>query len=127
VLAGCPIVHVPAAGIGDLPDAVLLVVEAGVVLLGRADARRIVMAVAGPGHVLAPPGDGQELRGLTAARVTAVTRDAGRALMAVPGAASAVARALPPSLPSLSTRSTLAPRSASWVVTCELGWSRGRV
>jgi CRP-like cAMP-binding protein len=93
-LTGSPTVHVPSAGVGDVPDAVLLVVETGVVLLVRGDSRRIVMAVAGPGEVLAPPGEGQELRGLTRARVTAVTRDAGRELMAVPGAAAAVARAL---------------------------------
>jgi CRP-like cAMP-binding protein len=93
-LTGCPIVDVPAGAVSQVPDAALLVVEGGVVLLARVNARRIVIAVAGPGDVLAPPGDGQELRGLTRARITAVTRDAGRALMAVPEAATAVARAL---------------------------------
>jgi CRP-like cAMP-binding protein len=93
-LSGCQIVDVPPAGISEVPDAVLLVVEVGVVLLGRGESRRIVLAIAGPGEVLAPPGDGQELRGLTRACVTAVTRDAGHELMAVPGAAAAVARAL---------------------------------
>jgi CRP/FNR family cyclic AMP-dependent transcriptional regulator len=65
-----------------------------VVLRAGADARRIVIAGAGPGDVLAPPGHGQHLRGLTDGCVTAVTRGAARALMTVPTAAAAVMRAL---------------------------------
>ncbi len=93
-LAGCPNVRVPAGDAAEVPDAVLLVVEKGVVLLAGDDTRRIVMAVAGPGEVLTPPAQGQELRGLTGGYVTAVTREAARALMAVPAAAAAVTQAL---------------------------------
>jgi CRP-like cAMP-binding protein len=95
VLARCPTVGVPAGGSAEVPDvALLLVVEDGIVLVAGGDGRRIVVALAGPGEVLAPPSGARELRGLTRGSVTALTRDAERALMAIPGAAAAVTDSL---------------------------------
>jgi CRP-like cAMP-binding protein len=93
-LSGCPVVEVPAGRSADLPDAALLVVENGVVVVVGADTRRIVIAVAAAGDVLAPLGRHEDLRGLTSARVTAVSREAQRALMHIPAAAEAVTDAL---------------------------------
>jgi CRP-like cAMP-binding protein len=98
VLAACPRVDVPRGAPAALPDAALLVVEQGIVVVTVADARRIAIAVARDGDVLAPLADGVELRGLTYARVTAVTRDAERALLRVPAAAEAITHALVASL-----------------------------
>jgi CRP-like cAMP-binding protein len=97
-LAGCPRVDVAAGAVAELPDAALLVIEDGIVVLSGADSRRIAIAIAGPGEVLAPLGLGEHLRGLTAATVTTVTGDAKRALMHVPPAAGAVTDALVDSL-----------------------------
>jgi CRP-like cAMP-binding protein len=93
-VAGCPVVDVPAGRSADLPDAALLVVEEGVVVVIGADTRRIVIAVATAGDVLAPLGSHEHLRGLTSARVTALSREAQRALMHIPAAAQAVTDAL---------------------------------
>ena len=93
-LAACPRVDVPLGRAAELPESALLVVEQGVVVLTAADSRRIAIAVAGPGEVLAPLASGEQLRGLTGARVTAVTRDAERALLRSPAVAEVIADAL---------------------------------
>ncbi len=98
VLAGCPTVDVPAGVIAEIPDAALIVIEDGLVLLVGVDFRRILIAIAGPGDVLAPLADGEDLRGLTRARVTAVTPEAKRALMHIPAAAGAITDTLVDSL-----------------------------
>jgi CRP/FNR family transcriptional regulator, cyclic AMP receptor protein len=93
-LASCPVVDVRAGRSVELPDAALIVVEQGVVVLTGADARRIVIALAGAGEVLAPPTSDEDLRSLAGARLTALSHDAQRALMRIPAAAEAVADAL---------------------------------
>ena len=93
-LAGCPTVDVQPGRVARLPDAALLVVEHGLVVLTASDARRIAIAVAGAGAVLAPLATGEELRGLTAARVRAITRHAERLLLRIPAAAEALTDAL---------------------------------
>ena len=93
-LAGCAAIDLPAGRSVALPDAALVVVEQGVVVLTSADARRIVIALAGAGEVLAPPANHEELHGLTDARLTAVSPDAQRVLMRIPAAAQAVTDAL---------------------------------
>jgi CRP/FNR family cyclic AMP-dependent transcriptional regulator len=93
-LASCPVINVPAGRSVELPNAALIVVEQGVVVLTGADARRIVIALAGAGEVLAPPASDEELSSLTGARVTALSHDARRVLMRIPAAAEAVTDAL---------------------------------
>ena len=89
-LASCPVVDVPPGRSVDLRDAALIVVEQGVVILTGADGRRIVIALAGAGEVLAPPASDEELSSLTGARVTALSHDARRVLMRIPAAAEAI-------------------------------------
>jgi CRP/FNR family cyclic AMP-dependent transcriptional regulator len=97
-LAGCPRVDLAAGGTAYIPDAALLLVEDGVVVVAAADARRIAIAIAGRGEVLAPLGRGEQLRGLTSARVRAVTPVAKHALMHIPPAAGVITDALVDSL-----------------------------
>jgi CRP-like cAMP-binding protein len=97
-LAGCPRIDMAAGAVAELPEAALLVVEHGVVVVARADSRGVVIAIAGPGEVLAPLGRCEHLRGLTPARVTTVTGVAKRALMEIPPAAAAITDALVESL-----------------------------
>jgi CRP/FNR family cyclic AMP-dependent transcriptional regulator len=94
VLATCPRIEIARGQAARPRDAALLVVEDGIVVLSAADARTIAIAVAPAGDVLAPLADGEQLRGLTDARVTAVTREAECALLRIPGAAQAVADGL---------------------------------
>ena len=93
VLAACPRIEIPR-GRAAWADAALFVVERGIIVLAAADARRIAIAVVGAGEVLAPLAAGEELRGLTDARVTAMTRDAERALLRIPAVAQLIADAL---------------------------------
>jgi CRP/FNR family cyclic AMP-dependent transcriptional regulator len=99
VLDACPTLEASAGSVvdaADVPSADVLVVEEGVaaIVADAASARRIVLAVAGPGAVLVPPSSGSRLAALTDARVTAVSRDAFDALLRDPAAAAAVAAAL---------------------------------
>lgn len=100
VLDACPTVGLGegvAADARELPAAVLLVIEKGVVALvsGEPDVRRrMVVAIAAPGDVVVPPRRNQVLRALSPAQLTALTTDAERELLRQPAAASAVASAL---------------------------------
>ena len=100
LLADCPRLELAAGSTRDAdetPSAVLLVVESGAVALVRSNetsARRIVVALAGPGELLLPPGGDDGLSALTDARVTAVTADAYRELLANADAAAAIADSL---------------------------------
>lgn len=97
LLEGCPQLELAggtARGPDELPGAVLLVVDAGAVALvrsGEATGRRIVLALAGAGEVLLPPGSEDQMTAITDARMTAVTHEAYRELLANPEAAAAVA------------------------------------
>ena len=99
-LGACPALELragEAAIPAELSEAVLLVVERGVVLLAsgaRDAARRMIEAVAGPGAVLVPPTPGAELRALLRAQLTALTPDAESALLREPDAARAITTAL---------------------------------
>jgi CRP-like cAMP-binding protein len=76
----------------DLPAAALFVVEGGVVaaLSGSRSGRRMVVAVAVPGDVLAPPGGEQQLLALQDAVLCVVTAQALRGLLGRPRAAEAL-------------------------------------
>ena len=100
LLAGCPRLELEAGAAGDagrLPNAVLLVVDHGTVALvhstGEAS-RRIVLALAGAGEVLLPPGPDDRIAAITDARLTAVTPEVYGELLANPEAAAAVADSL---------------------------------
>lgn len=98
VLAACPSVEIPRGRAARPPDAALLVVDRGIVVVTATDSRRIAIAVAPAGDLLAPLANGEELLGLTDARVISVTRDAEGALLRTPSVAQAVIDALIASL-----------------------------
>ena len=86
-----------ARGAAQIPDAALLVVEEGLVLLSSARAgssRRMAVALAGPEEVLLPPATGERLEALEDSWLTVVSPAALSALLAVPAAAAAVMDAL---------------------------------
>jgi CRP-like cAMP-binding protein len=98
-LACCPCVHLPAgeASPADpFPGAVLLMVEAGTVAVvsdpGRQ--RRMVVAVARAGGVLAAPSGDQQVISLEDASVRAVTDVAWRGLLERPAASALIVDAL---------------------------------
>ena len=80
----------------DFPAAGLLVVESGTVAVvcGPRLGRRIVVAVAASGGVLAVPVGDQRLIALQDAAVLAVAADARRCLLGLPAAAEAIVEAL---------------------------------
>lgn len=100
LLAGCPCVELEAGATrsaGQLPSAVLLVVDEGAVALVRTaeeSSRRIVLALAGAGEVLLPPGRDDRIAAVTEARLTAVPSDVYRELLANREAAGAIADSL---------------------------------
>ena len=86
-----------ARGAARIPDAALLVVEEGLVLLSSARAgssRRMAVALAGPEEVLLPPATGERLEALEDSWLTVVSPAALSALLAVPAAAAVVMDAL---------------------------------
>jgi CRP-like cAMP-binding protein len=100
LIAGCPLLELSAGatrGPDGIPSAVLLVVDSGTVALVRsaeASARRIVLALAGPGELLLPPGPDDRVSAVTDARLTAVTPGAYRELLSHPETSAAIADAL---------------------------------
>ena len=99
LLSDCPLIELEAGAVrrvDDLPAGVLLVVDEGTVALVRSgeSARRIVLALAAAGEVLVPPGRADHLTAITDARLTVVTDDAYRELLAQPEAAAAIADSL---------------------------------
>ena len=98
VLVRCPTLRLTAGQARlQVNDAALLPLEEGIVLVTsrRAGAsRRMVVAVAGPGAVLLPPGAGERLEAVTDARLTVVGEAARTELLAVPGAAATLVGAL---------------------------------
>jgi len=72
-----------------IPDCAALVVEEGVVLVTSAKAgasRRMILAVAGPGAVLLPPGRDERLEALADSWLTAITPAARASLLELPDA-----------------------------------------
>jgi CRP-like cAMP-binding protein len=99
-LAGCATVALrdgASRAAGRIPACALLVVEEGLVEVAslRAGAtRRMVVAVAGPGAVQLRPERDERLEALGDAWLTAVSHEALRALLQLPGAAAALLEAL---------------------------------
>jgi CRP/FNR family cyclic AMP-dependent transcriptional regulator len=98
-LRRCPRVELAARealAVLDPPDPRLLVVEQGVVLLTSAAGSRrpIVLAVVGPGAVLAPPARHEQVRALTDACVTVVPPAAYETLLSIPHVAKALLEGL---------------------------------
>jgi Crp-like helix-turn-helix domain len=80
-----------------IPESALLVVEEGVVMvtsLRPGATRRMIVAVAGPGAVLLPPGPDERLEALADTWLTCVSQESQHALLALPGAAAAIFDAL---------------------------------
>ena len=80
-----------------VPDAALLVVEDGKVLVvgvRAATTRRMVVAVADAGSVLLPPAPAERLEAVTDARLRVVSGDSQAALLRRPEAAAAIVAAL---------------------------------
>jgi len=81
----------------QINGAAYLVVEDGVALVTStrsATSRRMIVAVAGPGAVLLPPGPGERLEAATDLRLTVIDEAAQSALLSVPGAAAVLVAAL---------------------------------
>src|SRR5579884_1814751 len=99
-LSGCPSVALPAGTVrtaSRLPEAALLVVEEGIVLVTslRAGAsRRMIVAVAGPGSILPPPAADERLEPLVDSWLTSVCPGSYQQLLALPGAARTIVEAL---------------------------------
>jgi CRP-like cAMP-binding protein len=84
-------------GAARIPDAALLVVEEGLVLLSSARSgasRRMAVALAGSGEVLLPPTADENLEALEDSWLTVVTPAALAALLGVAGASALVVDAL---------------------------------
>jgi CRP-like cAMP-binding protein len=100
ILGGCPRIALPAGTVraaARIPDASLLVVEDGLVLVTSvrpASTRRMIVALAGAGSFLLPLGPGERLGPLVDSSITAVRPDAYARLLALPGAARAIAEGL---------------------------------
>jgi CRP-like cAMP-binding protein len=91
-LEACPTIALrvgnPRAG-ARIPDCAALVVEEGVVLVTSARtgaSRRMILAVAGPGAVLLPPGRDERFEALADSWLTAITPAARERLLELPGA-----------------------------------------
>jgi CRP-like cAMP-binding protein len=94
VLVKCPSLRL-ASGEARvrIAGAACLLVEDGAALVtsSRASAsRRMIVAVAGPGALLLPPGDGERLEAATEVRLTVVGDAAQAALLRIPAAAAAL-------------------------------------
>lgn len=89
----CPALMLPAGvcrGAAELPEARLLVVEDGLVLVRRPGGpgrHNMVVAEAGPGSILLPPADGDLVQGLVDSWVTMVPGDVYRRLLTEPAVA----------------------------------------
>jgi CRP-like cAMP-binding protein len=100
ILAGCTTLALrvgAARGGARIPDAALLAVEEGLVLLSsaRADSsRRMAVALAGSEEVLLPPAADERLEALEDSWLTVVSPAALAALLAVPAAGAVVVDAL---------------------------------
>lgn len=99
-LAGCTTLAVPAGTArpaARIPQAEVLVVEEGVVMVTRVRpgaTRRMVITVAGPGSVLLSPIGDERLEGLADSWLTIVCPDAYGTLMALPAVAASLVEAL---------------------------------
>jgi CRP-like cAMP-binding protein len=90
-----------AWGMRGEADAALVAVEEGFVLIstdtcngnGRQASRRVVVATAQEGMLLAPPGPGERIEALTPCRIQIVSADALKVLLSLPSAAEAIADA----------------------------------
>ena len=95
-LESCPTValRIGASRAGTrLPEAALLVVEEGIVLVSSlrpGATRRMIVAVAGAGSVLLPPAPYERLDALVDSWLTALTPAATDVLTALPGAGAAI-------------------------------------
>jgi CRP/FNR family transcriptional regulator, cyclic AMP receptor protein len=100
VVARCPTVVLEAGGAlpaAELPDAALLVVEAGTVVVARpaeGSRRRMVVALAREDAVLPRPDRGEEISALEPAALTALVAEAHDAFLSRPSAAVVVTHAL---------------------------------
>jgi len=99
LLARCPRVALRAGDVrahDDVPNASLLLVEEGILVVASAPraTRRMVLALAVDGGVLAPPRPGEQLTALADSALIAITADARRALLEVAAAAEAIFGAL---------------------------------
>jgi CRP-like cAMP-binding protein len=89
----CPALMLPAGvsrGAAELPEARLLVVEDGLVLVrfpGGPGRHNMIVAEAGPGSILFPPGDGDLVQGLVDSWVTLIPGDVYQKLLAEPAVA----------------------------------------
>jgi CRP-like cAMP-binding protein len=103
-------------------DVVLLIVEQGFVVISAAmgeragnGGRRIVLATGESGTLLAPPVPGERLEAVTPCRITAISADSLRALLAFPAMAEAIADALAAAL--AERQATI--RNCAYVRHCE--------
>jgi Crp-like helix-turn-helix domain len=93
ILTGCPVFEVAAGEPhfeASFPDAVLLAVEQGFVVVRSTPpglARSIVTSDVGPGGILLPPAPEEALFGLVPSRLIGITADARDRLLGAPGAA----------------------------------------
>jgi CRP/FNR family transcriptional regulator len=100
VLAGCATLALPVGstrGAARIPDAALLVVEEGLVLLSSVrtgSSRRMAVTLAGSGEVLLSPTADEHLEALEDSWLTVVTPAALAALLGVAGASALVVEAL---------------------------------
>ncbi len=99
-LEGAPTLALPAGSTrtaARMPEAALLVVEEGIVLVSSlrpGASRRMVITVAGPGSVLLQPAPEERLEALADSWVTVVSPGALRELLALPEAAAVLVDAL---------------------------------
>jgi Crp-like helix-turn-helix domain len=100
ILAGCATLALrvgAARGGARIPDAALLVVEEGVVLLASTrpgSSRTMALTLAGSEEVLLPPGPDERLEALEDSWLTVVSPDALIALLRIPAASAIVVAAL---------------------------------
>ncbi len=93
ILTGCPVFDVAAGEPhfeASFPDAVLLAVEQGFVVLRSTPtglARSIVTSDVGPGGIVLPPAPEEALFGLVSSRLIGISGDARDRLLRAPGAA----------------------------------------
>jgi CRP-like cAMP-binding protein len=97
-MLACPILRLEAGEARrHLPDAALLVLEEGKVLVvgvRAATTRRMIVAVADAGSVLLPPGPSERIEAVTDARIRIVNHEREAALLRRPEAAAAIVAAL---------------------------------
>jgi CRP-like cAMP-binding protein len=100
ILAGCTTLALPVGatrGGARIPDAALLVVEEGVVLLSSTrpgSSRTMALTLAGSAEVLLPPAADERLEALEDSWLTVVSAGALTALLGVPAASAIVVDAL---------------------------------